>query len=163
MLEQKLFLLLFEYAQKNETLQKVSSIVTRASSKVFFIVYLVLLANLYLFNKDELLRNLAVPFVVLCYSTSLRSIIRRPRPYESLGIKPNGKSCRSCPSNHSACAMIIAFMGLQQNIYVGIILILLAVCTGISRVLTGAHYPSDVVFAFLLSISIFSLSTLLPI
>lgn len=98
-----------------------------------------------------LLRYLLVPAAVFLGVSILRSAINRPRPYDQLGYEPlapakRGKG-KSFPSRHTASAFIIALALLTLSPVVGIAALTVACLIGASRVLTGVHYPSDVLTA----------------
>ena len=54
------------------------------------------------------------------------------------------------PSNHSASAMVLALALIYILPQYFIFFIILAIITGIFRVIAGLHYPIDVLFGFLL-------------
>lgn len=90
----------------------------------------------------------------------LKNILQRPRPIEINLIEESGYSF---PSGHSMASM--AFYGFliyliyknENNKYVKwtsiIILSLLIILIGISRIYLGVHYTSDVIAGFLIAIS----------
>lgn len=79
---------------------------------------------------------------------------RRPRP--AVGAVPSARLARriptstSFPSGHSASAMAFASGVAAEIPALGVPLRTLAGLVGLSRVATGAHYPSDVVAGFAL-------------
>ena len=86
----------------------------------------------------------------------LRKILNRPRPFKELGIESliEHEDKGSCPSNHAVSAMIIAMAWCSIFPVVGAVLIVLAIFTGLSRVMTGVHYPVDVFLGWLIAIVI---------
>lgn len=101
-------------------------------------------------------RVIGVPAVVFALSSALRAAINRPRPYDALGFRPllphkPGKG-KSLPSRHAACAVVIACALTYACAPLGIVAIPLAAFVCVSRVLTGMHYPSDVLCAAALSL-----------
>ena len=91
-----------------------------------YLVYGAVLAVTLWQRSGQFWRVLAVPAAVYVLGTLLRAAINRPRPYEALNFTPlfpKDTKGQSMPSRHcfSAAAIVAA-----------------------ARVLTGVHYPSDV-------------------
>ncbi len=99
-------------------------------------------------RRDPALRPfLAVPAVVFVLGTALRRAINRPRPYEALGFAPlfpKDTKGQSFPSRHCFSAACIAVAALQILPTAALVLGVLALLIALSRVLSGVHYPSDV-------------------
>ncbi len=90
---------------------------------------------------------LAVPAAVFVLGTALRRVINRPRPYEALGFAPlfpKDTKGQSFPSRHCFSASCIAVAALRVCPAAALVLGLLALLIALSRVLSGVHYPSDV-------------------
>ena len=90
---------------------------------------------------------LCVPAAAFLAGTALRAAIDRPRPYEALGFAPLfPKSTRgkSMPSRHSFCAAAIAVAAGAVSVPLGAGVAVLAVLIAAARVLTGVHWPGDV-------------------
>ena len=74
------------------------------------------------------------------------------RPYEKFPINPlilRQKTGDSLPSRHVFSATVIAMCGLRLNLILGVILLVLAVASAITRVIGGVHFPRDVVIGFI--------------
>ena len=90
---------------------------------------------------------LCVPAAAFLIGTALRAGIDRPRPYEALGFKPlfpKSTHGQSMPSRHCFCAAAIAAAGWTVWPPLGMALAAMALLIAASRVLTGVHYPGDV-------------------
>jgi undecaprenyl-diphosphatase len=59
----------------------------------------------------------------------------------------------SFPSDHATLAFSLAFSLLFANRRVGLLMLGLALITGISRVYVGVHYPGDILGAMALSLA----------
>lgn len=94
----------------------------------------------------------AITFIVV---TIVRRLINAPRLYKVYSIKPliaKKKEGESFPSRHTLSITIIAMVGVYVWWPVGIVLWIMSVCMGISRVLAGVHFPKDVLAAAMISI-----------
>lgn len=76
----------------------------------------------------------------------LKWLVARPRPVLAM-IEPLlvPLDQYSFPSGHAAIAMMLATLSFTLDRRVGYVGVILAVLIGVSRVLAGVHYPSDVV------------------
>lgn len=86
-------------------------------------------------------------FIATALNLILKNILQRPRPTEYRLIEESGYSF---PSGHSMISM--AFYG-YLKISLIMILSILIVLIGVSRIYLGVHYTSDVLAGFLISIS----------
>lgn len=88
-----------------------------------------------------------VPAAVFLLGTVLRRAINRPRPYETLGFAPlfpKHTRGQSFPSRHCFSAAGIAVSAWYFHPALAAVLAGLALLIAVTRVLTGAHYPTDV-------------------
>lgn len=155
-------LLFYDYLSKhiiNDKMTFIFKIITNLGG-VISIVLLTLV--LIMFTKDRKLK-FAIPInLVLITSLNLliKNIIQRPRPE---GFRLIEESGYSFPSGHSMVCM--AFYGFLiyiiftnfKNKYLKTILIMLIsmliILIGLSRIYLGVHYMSDVLAGFFISIS----------
>ena len=120
-------------------------------------IYLTALGFLMLTRDGRLFHALVVPAVCFLVCTVLRPLINRQRPYDRFGVPPVGAyrpgKGKSMPSRHTASAAAIAFavVFLFPTWSVAAAMLLLAGMIAALRVLSGQHYPSDVLAALLLS------------
>ena len=64
------------------------------------------------------------------------------------------KGGNSMPSNHSASAMVLAISLTYIIPQYAMVFIILAIITGVFRIIAGLHYPIDVLFGFFIGILI---------
>lgn len=119
-------------------------------------------AVIFFFLKDKRIGLMIIAdlIIIAIFNTILKVLIQRPRPTEFRIINERGYSF---PSAHSMASM--AFYGLLiyliykgvGNIYLKwiliVILFLLIISIGISRIYLGVHYTSDVLAGFLISLA----------
>jgi membrane-associated phospholipid phosphatase len=116
--------------------------------------YLLLLAGLFWRRDANLLRAILVPLDGVIAVSVLRRLINRPRPYENYGLDPVIKKDtkgKSFPSRHVFSATVIAltFLVIPQVRLIGVVLFVCAILLALLRVLSGVHYPGDVLAGFI--------------
>lgn len=145
-MDKKLFIILYNFAANNKIIGKAAYIGTKLSYYFFFLVYAAGAVYTIVFDSEKLMRYLLVPFLALFFNMILRKIFKRPRPFEELNTKNTigHKPSNSFPSNHSVSALSIVFAVMYINRTAGLLLLIPAFFTGVSRVMVGVHYPADV-------------------
>ena len=122
------------------------------------IIMCILLITLNNINRIMLTINI---FITTLLNNAFKYVIQRPRPDHIRLIKQGGYSF---PSGHSMIS--IALYGFLiyvankkiKNIYlkilIDVLLTLLIILIGLSRIYVGVHYPSDVLAGYLFALSI---------
>ncbi len=154
-MNKRLFYRIYNYTVNNKTAAKAAVLLSRFSKFIYVVIYGLGFIIL-LFGSDILLipRYILVPFAVLVVNTSLRKILNKPRPFESEDIEalvPHEEN-GSLPSNHAASSLIISLSWLLVCPPVAAAFVLLSFCTGFSRIMTGIHYPLDVVCGWMIAL-----------
>lgn len=154
-MDKKLFFMIYNISKSNKYISKVSYLGAKMSHFIFFFIY-ALTAIYLIFYADfyRLKRFITIPCFILIFNNVLRKIIKRKRPFETFNIETSieHKKAYSFPSNHSASAMAIAMAMVFINFEIGIVCIILAIFTGVSRVCTGLHFPFDVIAGWTISV-----------
>src|SRR5579864_2873287 len=100
----------------------------------------------------EMLTYVGVVYVIC---EALGRLWPRRRPFERLfGVRspaPHSPG-RSFPSRHVASGLVMAAIGGEEHSHLGALMSGVAWLLGLSRVLVGLHYPSDVVAGALLAL-----------
>ncbi|WP_317368076.1 phosphatase PAP2 family protein [uncultured Tyzzerella sp.] len=157
MLNQKIFDILFKFGNKHK---KLTVFTTIYSCYLFFIMYIMgyiyIIYNIHKFGYKILIKYAFVPLVTIIIAKILRKKIKAKRPFEKLNITSlvAHKGGNSMPSNHSASAMVLALALTYILPQYFIFFIILAIITGVFRILAGLHYPIDVLFGFILGLII---------
>ena len=112
-----------------------------------YVLYAGLLSWLFWQSSPLLPGEVLVPAVVFVAGSVLRKAINRPRPYETLGFAPlflKDTRGQSFPSRHCFSAACIAVAAWFACPPLAAVLGVLGCVLAVSRVLSGVHYPSDV-------------------
>lgn len=144
------------------TMTFVMKIFTTIGSQ-YVIIPLTLILTLYCWMKKENFIGFMIPInlgLITLLNVLLKNIVQRPRPSDIALIRETGYSF---PSGHSMVSM--AFYGFliylihryvkdshKSNLLI-LLLTVLIMSIGLSRIYLGVHYASDVVSGFLLSVS----------
>ena len=138
-----------DHPERAKSLHMANKILTA----IIFVAYPLLLIWLYVKLPDHLLRAILVPFDGFIGVSVFRYLVNRRRPYEEFGVAPvipKDTSGKSFPSRHVFSAAIIAFtfLTIPGMTGIGAALVICAVGIAVIRVISGVHYISDVVAAF---------------
>ena len=114
---------------------------------VFYTVYPASLGILLVRLDARLWKFFLIPAISFVILSIVRKLINRPRPYETLGFVPflikESDGC-SFPSRHVFSAFVIA-ASVTTLTPLGWLLYLPALLLALIRVISGVHYPSDVI------------------
>lgn len=157
-MNQKLFEILFYFANKTEYRKKTIIFLTKLTCNLFFILYILcfiyLIFNFKNYSYIEILKYIFIPLFTFLVARTIRINVKAKRPFENMKIKSLilHKGGNSFPSNHSASAMVLAIT--LGNFFPSLffMLIILAILTGILRIMVGVHYPIDVLGGFLIGL-----------
>lgn len=133
-----------------------------------FGLVLILLTIYFCWKKEVGKRLSMIVMLVNCWGPLIKSIVLRPRPYMSHpervnGIKIDGNSTSledvaaqgySFPSSHSSSVMAL-FIPLAREVkkrWMWIVAIVMTFLVGVSRVIAGMHYPTDVLAGWALGL-----------
>lgn len=108
------------------------------------------------FSSNELAKNLSTKIAinVACSAVIvqvIKKMIKRPRPYKTLGdVKPimPPRCQNSFPSGHTCAAFSMGLALAEALPGLSMAFICMSSLVGISRMYLGVHYPSDVIFGY---------------
>ncbi len=155
-MDQRGFLLVVNFARAFH-ITSVAKLVSRLGDGYLY----VLLAGM-IFWLDTVSGNSFMYTALLAFAIELplylllKNSIRRPRPKESIiGFKPSHKPSDqfSFPSGHTAAAFLFATLLSYFYPPIMVVAFIVAGMIGLSRVLLGVHYPSDIAAGILLGCS----------
>lgn len=138
------------------TYKKVVGFLTIALKYIMMASYVMLLIGFYMTHDNYLIYAIIKPCAAFLIVTVIRKLINQSRPYDYLEVTPLLEHCEGCsfPSRHAASAFIIALTAIHFDLYIGIVMLIFAFLTAITRVLSGLHHISDVVAGMVLSLII---------
>lgn len=136
------------YFQKHTTSKKILLTCASVLPLIIFISYPLFLISIY--QTDFIYLAIILPASAFITNTLIRKHINAPRPFEVYDfepLKPHDKG-ESFPSRHSTSALIIALT--IGHIYptLGIVLGIISLLIGLTRILCGVHFLKDVLAGF---------------
>lgn len=138
-------------SQKAEKIKSVNRILTG----FVFCIYPLYLLILFIEKDTWFWRALIVPAVSFVLLTAVRRMINAPRPYERFGIPPvieKDTKGKSFPSRHVFSVFMIAMTIFYAYPGPGILLGIIGILLGITRVRAGVHEPRDIIAGALFGI-----------
>jgi len=159
-LDQKLFLKLYNFTQKHSRLGGTAVLITNYSSNFFSTIYFAAAVWLIYTNDSRLKQFVFVPAVVYLLAKIIPYLYNRKRPFADLAVKSlvEQRNDHSFPSTHSGSSFIIALAVLNLNFFAGIIFLLAAILTALSRIMVGVHYPLDILGAVIIAFTVHFIS-----
>lgn len=146
---------LFHYFSNHPTQKKIVLFLSQFCVLITIVSYLGTLGYLFIL-KDwiDFIPTFVSPLLAFVLVEIIRHFYSRPRPFETLNFTPliEHETGKSFPSKHATSAMVIALALIPLFPIFGILMIFNALIVGLTRILSGIHYPSDVLGGFLLAL-----------
>lgn len=140
---------------KKEQITRTVTLANHLIAGLVYAAYPLFLLNLFLLNHDLFWRALIIPGISFVLLSIFRTYVNSPRPYEVLDIQPlidKDTKGKSFPSRHVFSIFVIAMTIYNFYPLLGFILIFLGVILAILRVISGVHFPKDVIVGALVGI-----------
>ncbi|MEW9125166.1 MAG: phosphatase PAP2 family protein [Thermotaleaceae bacterium] len=155
-LDKRIFLAIYAISLTSPRVAKSMVLITKWSSKVFAFFYIGMIIFTFQYQRAHLWPLLLGPAAGLVLVHLIRFFYFRERPFVALQTVSliEHEASSSLPSKHAVSAFVIAASSLCVYPGIGMGLILLAVLTGLSRIMVGVHYPLDILSGAVLGIVI---------
>jgi len=130
---------------------------SKLSAYAVYAAYIILSVYLAIKADIRLVRVIVIPAAAFFLVTVIRSALNFKRPYEKYPITPlvsKSTKGKSCPSRHTACAVIIALAYMYISLPLGVVMMIISLLIAASRPVMGVHFPLDIIFGGLLSLVI---------
>lgn len=156
-LDKKIFFKLYNFTLSRQLFSELVVLINKYSSKFFSTIYITTAIYLIYSSDSRIKLFTLIPAAVYLTARLIPYLYNRRRPFAeySLDTLVKQRDDHSFPSTHSGSSMIIALAVLNINFKLGILMIFLAVLTALSRIMVGVHYPSDILGAWLIALSLY--------
>lgn len=122
---------------------------------IIAIFYALFVLKLYLeYGVNRTLHLIYLPLLTAFICAVLRIVINRERPWEKYAFRPvddKNRGGHSFPSIHVGLALSITLCVIPYGPNMSLLLMTVTIVIIISRLLTGLHYISDIVFSILIA------------
>lgn len=137
-------------------LDKICISITKITPYLTALIYAITLFILFINHSSKLMMTIIKPLSSFLIVTIIRKLYNRPRPCVTFNIEPlvDHKTDESFPSRHTVSAFAIAFALLNISTPLGIIALIIACFVGLSRIICGVHFISDVLCGLLIALII---------
>jgi undecaprenyl-diphosphatase len=151
-LNQEIFSFFNNLAGKNNILDGVWVFLAQYAIFIFGLVMVYLLRN----DRKLFIKVAASSLIVILIVALVKKICFFPRPFSQDGVNLliSHIADSAFPSKHTAVAFSLAFGIFLENKHLGIWLLALALLIGLSRIVTGVHYPADILAGILIGICV---------
>jgi undecaprenyl-diphosphatase len=152
--DNKIFFKLYNFTVSHKKIAEFAVLFTNYSSKFFSMIYFAAAVYLIYYSDSRIRVFILIPAAVYLTAKLIPLLYNRRRPFAEYSLKGLVKQRKdhSFPSTHSSSSMIISLAVLNINFLLGVLMILLAALTALSRIMVGVHYPTDILGAWLLSL-----------
>lgn len=144
------YLRMTEGLRARPTLARAVTIANKAITYAIYVAYPAFLIWLFIAGSPRLVAALLVPLVSFVLLTFLRTAANAPRPYEVFDAPPviaKDTKGKSFPSRHVFSIFVIGstILATAPSPVPGCVILALGVALAAIRVVTGVHFPRDVV------------------
>lgn len=139
---------LINYINKKNSLKKTVLFLDTYVPKLVTWIFYFILAFLAIKRDIRVVWVGLIPWITFFSVTIIRNRLNLKRPFEELNFNsllPHSAG-RACPSRHASSSVIIAISVYYVYPALGIVTGFLSILICCTRVLTGVHYPRDVIW-----------------
>ncbi len=153
-MDKYIFKILYGIGLKNK---KIVKYIAKLLPLFFIVIYSLGIIYVAVFKNTHIIKFICVPLFTLLSVSIIRKLVKRKRPFEKIpDIEPiiHHENGESFPSRHTVSSVIISMAFIYINPQIGIIMLIISFFVGLSRIMAGVHYPSDVLSGIIYSIII---------
>lgn len=145
---------IYFYTVNNKWAEKSAVFVSEFSKPAFIAIYIAGIITVLIRGGQGIAEIMAVPLLTLLFNSAVRKLLNKPRPFNRADVNKlvDHKNSGSFPSNHACSSMIISFSYFLVCGDLVPVFVVFAFFTGLSRIMTGVHYPLDVFCGWLVGI-----------
>lgn len=144
----------YSFVQKHPKLHKPVIFLNDKTPNIMMVLFYGLMPILVLMRDIRVVAFAACPLAELIIVTKFRNKIDRPRPFDVLDVTPleNHSSGHSFPSLHCSSSFAITTSLYYIHPFLGIIGLVVSILVAVSRLLSGVHYPSDILAGIIIGL-----------
>lgn len=145
-MDQKLFKMINDLAGRNDLVDLIMVFASKKMRYIFaFVLFFMWLCDRPC--KKIFYRSVISIMINVCLNFLIKQLKYRPRPFmtRKANLLLHSKTDSTYTSKHTLLTFAVSTTLYMYNKFIGIIMFGMAVITGVSRIWTGAHYPSDIV------------------
>ncbi|WP_456272291.1 phosphatase PAP2 family protein [Bacillus sp. AK031] len=141
-MDDKIFWAVNSFSKRSSLLNHLMIFISNKARYVYLFILLLLLFK----NRRTVIDALVSSGASLVVSSIIKLFFFRPRPFvkNRVGILIPSKRNSSFPSKHTLLVFAVSTAVHLRHKVLGKVLSWLSLLTGISRIWTGLHYPSDI-------------------
>ncbi len=146
-MDTKLYMSVYNFVQKHRFLHKPIIFINKISPQIMMVLFYGLMPVLIISRDIRIIAFAFFPLAELILVTKFRDKIDRPRPFDVLDVTPleNHSSGHSFPSLHCSSSFVITMALYYIHPFVGSVGLIVSIFVAVSRLLSGVHYPSDII------------------
>ena len=154
-MDTKIYMAIHNFVNRHEMLKKPVIFINDKSPKVMMVLFYGLMPILVIMRDIRVIPFALFPLIELFCVTKFRDKINRPRPFDVLDVTPleEHSSGHSFPSLHCSSSFVITMALFYIHPVLGIIGLVVSIFVAVSRLLSGVHYPSDILAGILIGLA----------
>ncbi|MDD5944821.1 MAG: phosphatase PAP2 family protein [Clostridia bacterium] len=149
-----IYMSVYRFVQRHPALHRPIKFINAVSPQIMMVLFYGLMPILVLMRDIRVIAFAACPLIELVLVTKFRDKIDRPRPFDVLDVTPLEKhsSGHSFPSLHCSSSFVITASLFYIHPILGVIGLIVSIFVAVSRLLSGVHYPSDILAGIIIGL-----------
>ena len=145
-MDTRIYILIYNFVHKHTFLHKPIIFLNNITPKIMMMLFYGCIPILAIRLDKRVIPYTIIPLIGLLLITKFRNIINRPRPFDVLYVTPleEHSSGHSFPSLHCSSSFVITCALFYIHPTLGTIGLVVSIFVALSRLLSGVHYPADI-------------------